>query len=74
MTQRFVIALTREARKADRKIDLESKVVEVDGVRVVERAVGGKSLTVEIPTELVWELRARLPFAIVEPDVGLSLL
>lgn len=75
MTQRFVIALTREARRAERKIDLEKVLIErFQGVQVIERSIGGKSLTVEMPSALVRQLRMDLPFAVIEPEAGLSLL
>ena len=76
MSARFIIALNLDARRSGSGIDLFRAIAEAEirGLHVIERARGGKSVTVEMPATLASEVRRRLPFAIVEPAVALSLL
>jgi hypothetical protein len=76
MSNRFIIALTAEARRSTPRIDLAQAIrkAEFQDLRVIERATSGKSVTVEMPAMMVSEVRRRLPFAIVERAVSLSLL
>jgi hypothetical protein len=76
MRERFIIALSADARRSTPRIDLIAALTSAafKDLYVLERATGGKSLTVEMPGSLASEVRRRLPFAIVEPDVSLDLL
>jgi hypothetical protein len=74
MRQRFVIALVREARRAGESIDLEKLIEEFSDIQIIERSIGGETLMVEMPLGLEQTLRDRFPFAIVEPEIELSLL
>lgn len=76
MTQRFVIALTLEARRAGAKIDLAEYIQGRFGeqCRVIERGYGGKSVTVEMPKSLLSTLRNEMSFATIEPARQIQLL
>jgi hypothetical protein len=75
MTQRFVIALSLNARRSGVTYDLESEIRErFHEVRIIERAYGGSSITVEMPARLQDEIRHRLPFVSVSPAAKLALL
>lgn len=76
MTEKFVIALTLEGRRAHRQGDL-SNVIErrfSDVVRIVNRGFGGNSLLVEMRPGMARQLSDALPFATVAPDCELDLL
>ena len=74
--ERFIIALTAEARRATPLIDLARLIYEAEfrDVQVIERATSGKSVTVEMPAVMASEVRRRLPCAIVERAGSLTLL
>jgi hypothetical protein len=76
MSGRFIIALTAEARRITPRIDLARAIREAEfrDLEVIERAIGGKSVTVQMPISMAMEVRNRLPFVIVEPAAALSLL
>ena len=76
MARRFVIALTLEARRAAKSLDLASYIEDKfpDKCRILERGYGGKSVTVEMPASYVRALREAMPFATVEPLTEIQLL
>jgi hypothetical protein len=76
LTEKFVIALTLEGRRAHRQTDL-SNVIErrfSDAVRIVNRGFGGNSLIVEMRPAIARQLSDALPFATVAPDCEIDLL